>query len=1830
MNRESPERPVQPFFGFSGCGNRRFFSWQRLKAVSALLSFLSLQTHSAIAVGLGDRVKVTSTIGVNVRMSAGGTPYATGQPFGSLGVATSGPQFAQVGGTMFEWWLVDFDSGQDGWVAVTNVPAVIPDPPTLIYPGDGLTVREIQTLTPTFRWDAVRGATNYGLYLQQADTFPIDNDTIGNVTSYPVPAGVLQPDKYYAWNMRASDSAGYSAYSSGTSGRLYFRTAVESVTAPGNITGELNAIQETSYSYTVGASTCVYGHPVEYSFSWGDGSPSSSYSTSTSASHSWSSTGQKFIIVTARCRTNPSITADNSAANYYVIVRPINDDFARRILISAPTLAVTGNSANATKEPGEPNHAGSAGGRSVWWSWTSSTAGSATIGTAGSSFDTLLAVYTGSSVSVLSPVASNDDDTAHGVSTSLVTFNAAAGTTYQIAVDGLAGLSGSIQLAITPPSPVGPAPVAKIVGDRRPVPGKPVSYDGTLSTGTEPLSFAWVTTDGQSSIDKKPQFAFNSPGEVSVTLTVSDSIGRANTKSLPVIVQASNNGTGPGQTIGADPVVLSSGNYIAEHVDLRLPGKGFPFEFKRFYNSKFSDQSGVPLGFGWTHPYNERLKDTGTNVLIVRGNGSTWTFFTNDSGYIGEKGLFSSLVHNLDNTWSLVDKAQTVRLFDVDGKLLSMTDKNSNVLSLHYEGPTLTQIIDTAGRTILLNTNTDGLISEIADPIGRHVRFEYEQTNLVRVIDANGQTNRYEYNQFHQIVNAFDARGTLYLHNDYDPTNVTVFRQHDAFGNWTYFTYDFDNRFTYQTNAMGKVSVHKFDHRLLVTNIVDEAGNELAFEYDDDRNRTLVRDKNGNVTHYTYDELGNVTNKTDAAGDVTVIEYDTRNNPTRRLDALTNATTFGYDERGNLTSTTNALGHVNRVAYDSSGLPTILTDARGFSTTNQYDLQGNPVAIVDAHGFTNRADFDAVGRKFRQVDANGGITLFLFDNNDNLLVTTNALGFTNAYLYDANNNRIVSLDPRAVGVTNVFDLKDRLVAVSGALNSFGSNRFDALDRKIESFDARLNPTGLSYDDVGNLIATTNALSEVTRLTPDANGNTIAATDPANHSSTKVYDALNRLIFSVNALNYTNTTAYDAVGHVAATTNANGQVTRFRYDAIGRLTNVLDSANQPVSFAYDENGNRIRTIDPNGHTWTNVFDELNRVVERHDPTGAIFTFSYDPVGNLTNKVTPNGDNIGYRYDALNRLTHIIYPTGPSTTFAYDAVGNRTNMTDGLGTTVWEYDSLNRLTSVTDPFGETVQYGYDEKGNRVSLTYPGGRTLNYRFDPLNRMIALTNWLGGVVTYAYDNRGNMIAATNVNGTTVLHGYDEANRLITLTNARSNGDVIAGYVLTLDGIGNHLQSAHEQPLFPIFSNQTNSYIYDADNRLISLDGRTVAHDSNGNLTSIGTNTTFSYDFDDQLIHFSMTNLSGSCTYDGLGNRLSRTVGGETTRLVLDRSGALTQVLVQTGTNGSPTAYYVYGLGLAHRITTDGTLTTYHFDVRGSTVALTDETGTVTDGYAFDSFGVLANREGDSPQPFRYLGRYGIMDDSTGLYHARARYFSPQLGRFLTKDAFTGQNSDGQSLNRYVYALNNPVARMDIDGNLSVSTLGTAAGQSGMTLVYFVLGVSDAIGAGVTFVATENPLALPSGFASSIETLNNAFRSTDAAAQNVVRSFRNQLPVQTSQGAGPFDNVLSQPEVQRLLEINHAYSLFSNVRDLGEAPRRIQDSYTALVTYRDLLAQDTRLLAALQSFEEFKSLYESSVQFRDYILRLATGDVSQRGQNTPSIREITETQHAEIINGKK
>jgi uncharacterized repeat protein (TIGR02543 family) len=123
------------------------------------------------------------------------------------------------------------------------------------------------------------------------------------------------------------------------------------------------------------------------------------------------------------------------------------DDLITALQISGGSVVANVINVSFTKQTGEPNHAGNPGGKSIWWRWIAPTSGPVKISTAGSGINTLLGVYTGTAVNVLTKIAS-DNNSLGGTNRSQVTFNAASGTTYLIAVDGYNGASGKITMAL--------------------------------------------------------------------------------------------------------------------------------------------------------------------------------------------------------------------------------------------------------------------------------------------------------------------------------------------------------------------------------------------------------------------------------------------------------------------------------------------------------------------------------------------------------------------------------------------------------------------------------------------------------------------------------------------------------------------------------------------------------------------------------------------------------------------------------------------------------------------------------------------------------------------------------------------------------------------------------------------------------------------------------------------------------------------------------------------------------------------------------------------------------------------------------------------------------------------------------------------------------------------------------------------------------------------------------------------------------------------------------------------------------------------------------------
>lgn len=700
----------------------------------------------------------------------------------------------------------------------------------------------------------------------------------------------------------------------------------------------------------------------------------------------------------------------------------------------------------------------------------------------------------------------------------------------------------------------------------------------------------------------------------------------------------------------------------------------------------------------------------------------------------------------------------------------------------------------------------------------------------------------------------------------------------------------------------------------------------------------------------------------------------------------------------------------------------------------------------------------------------GGVTRFTYDAAGRVLERTEAYRSASAATtrnsYDANGNLVQVIDPRNNRRTMTYTRGNRLETESFTVSGVSYTRryeYDALGRLWRTTNANQHAGHVTFDAGSRKKTDTNALNDTTSYTYDENGNVLTVKDPMNHVTTYTYDKLDRVKTVTDYLGNKTSYDYDAEGHLSAVEDARGNTTRYGYDADGRLNRVVDANNRTTSATYDAAGNLSTVTGPeSGNVVRYTYDNLNRMTQMQDAENHIWRFSYDNNGNLTQRTMPDNRTIRYTYDELNRVTSITYADGSQVNYAYDKNGNRISMTDSLGTTRYSYDEANRLTSVTDPFGKTVSYAYDGVGNVTDMIYPGSKTLAYDYDDGERLETVTSWLGHTTRYSYNPIHQLTKIQNGNGTITELDYDNAKRLVELLNRTSSGAVISRHQNDLDGNGNVTQSQVELPLEPSFDTTGVSMTFDDANRILTAGSTNFTHDLAGRIVSKVTGeVTTSYTYNDQDL---LTAISGgrdnySFLYNGDGNRLAMSKNGVQTRYVLDLKAALPNVLAETNASGAVSAYYTYGMGLLSRIdATTGEESFYHFDPTGNTLALTDAGQNIVNRYAYTPYGeVTAATSTDNP--FSYSGRHGVMDDGNGLNYMRARYYQPEIKRFLSLDALYGDINEPQSLNRYAYVQGNPIGKVD------------PSGKSWKAVGYFALA-----GVGVVSIALTAPAFAASG----------------------------------------------------------------------------------------------------------------------------------------------------------
>jgi len=1072
---------------------------------------------------------------------------------------------------------------------------------------------------------------------------------------------------------------------------------------------------------------------------------------------------------------------------------------------------------------------------------------------------------------------------------------------------------------------------------------------------------------------------------------------------------------------------------------------------------------------------NRLYKFTDPNRTVATASGATAGQLLTIEDRLGQALTFNYLSNKLKTVVDANNRVYTIQR-DGNNRIERVTDFSGRYVGYHYDvnNNMLTEVRKMRGDAFKerYNYSNTTYLKDIIDPrANRQLTVQYFASGRVsKLIDGNNQETGFNYGKSTKVgeyTGITQVEVDTLNHDRAYILNADRTRVDKVYDAQSYSEAMTDG--TLRTYKTAKDNTH-FADLGLVTETIDPKNNITAIVYDESTNASgnkpqTITDAKTQITQATYATVPNqlnltpvtaLTKKAKVTGDVDITTQYTNFTATGKASKITDAEghlsarTFNLST-GDLTQATNARTNVTNYSYDGYGNVTQVSQVASTGnivTTREYDNNNAPAQL---------------GRLKTETSPLGLVTTYTYDAHGNVLTRNESksgtsINYTTQYSYDASDNLTQTTDPKCNVTSYSYDNLNRKVqesyqvTINGALQTLTKQYvYDALGRLKTITNERNQSSHTHYTARSQVDHKINPLGKiVVTYTYDKNGNVKTVTDAEGRLTTTTYDALNRKIkvqvqVQVQDLKVYQTWEYNTAGQVKRYMDRQGEYTVYEYDRVGNLTKLTDAEGGITRSSYDANGNVLTVTDPKQHTTTYTYDQLDRRTKTTLHNGQYWTYSYDVNGNVLQEITPAGESTVSTYDALNRVTQLTEKAANGSitrqiSYSYDENSNVISETDissaavGSGAIGYTYDEINRINSVTDQFGKTIQYAYDKAGNRTGLTYPGAgnKTITYAYDNADRLKSITDWLNKTTSYTKNEAGQTTQINYGNGAQVNYSYDTIGRLILLENLSANGAVISRHDMTLDKRGNITEANVTLPLAATMPESISAMTYDENNRIKTADGQAFTHDSAGRMTADG----FEYIFNqnDLLTNVVMSGGASLKTYqyDLNNNRISQTGNdGTETRYVIDQLASLPNVVAETNSSGTVSHYYIYGEGLVSQIDAAGNSHYYHYDPTGSTLALTNVTGSVTDKYSYSPYGMTTS-DGSTPNPFKYIGKHCVMDDSDGtflLHYMRARYYKPDTKRFISLDALHGGILNPQALNRYAYVLGNPVMGVDPSG---------------------------------------------------------------------------------------------------------------------------------------------------------------------------------------------------------
>jgi RHS repeat-associated protein len=991
-------------------------------------------------------------------------------------------------------------------------------------------------------------------------------------------------------------------------------------------------------------------------------------------------------------------------------------------------------------------------------------------------------------------------------------------------------------------------------------------------------------------------------------------------------------------------------------------------------------QVNKPLGITENYSYNSY----GNPITYTDGRGNTTQYSYNNNGY---------------NTSVLLPGGATrSAVFDNVGNKISTTDCNLNITTYEY--------------------NKANLLTQTTNPLMQSTSYTYDKrNNLVSTINPLMQSTSYSYDALSRLTSTTTPAGTSYLSYN-EKGNVVV-----------------------STDNKGYITIYSYNTQNLKSSETNPLGHSRYFTYAPNGNRLTETDYSGNLTTNVFDSLNRLKTRTDALGNQTTFTYDKNGNPTSIKDANNNSTTYTYNALNKLTQVQNPIGSI-AYSYDGAFNITSITDANMHTTTNVYDSRNRITSSMDPLMHSTNYTYDAEGNNTGLTDKNGHTITMLYDALGRLTSTSYPLGLTETKTYNAVGNIISNTIPNGNIYTYIYDSNNRLISKADLIGIVESYTYDANSNVLTKTDALNHTTSYSYNAMNKPISISDPYSNITAYTYNNNLNVTSETDRRGNITAYVYDNLERKIKTINPLGDTSTISYNTIGKVSSRKDDNGNATTYTYDLNNRLITETFANSSSVNYAYDTKGNRISRIDQNGNETIYSYDANDRLVNRNYPGSNDDNFTFDNEGKLLTANNMNA-NIAFTYDNADQILAETM-NSRTTSYSYNIPAKFKIITYPGGREIKEqYDGRARMLSVQEGSTTIASFNYDGANRTLTRTYNNGIVANYTYNN-NDWLTSVNHLGSAnvahFNYTFDNDGYRLAEEKVHHTDASEKYlyDASNKLVNF----KSGTLISGNIpspitqhqLNYDGTGNRTSTD--------LNAVTTNYTVNTINQYTSITGIVApTYDANGNMLSDGAHA-YLYDYENRLI-----SVDGGATaaylYDALGRRIEKQLSSGVIEYFYDG-----QNLIEERTNGgnSVIASYVYGADIDNVLTMKrgGNIHYYyHHNALGSVAAITNNSGNLVERYEYDAYG----------KPTIYNNAYSILstttigntfmftdreyDAETGNYYYRARNYHPTLGRFMQQDPIGNWGDIGNNGNAFTYVGNNPVNRIDPMGLRAYETAG-------------------------------------------------------------------------------------------------------------------------------------------------------------------------------------------------